>query len=251
MLKKRIIPCLDIKDGKTVKGIQFESLADAGDPIFLAKKYADEGADELIFLDIAAFQEGRKTLINLVKSVAKEINIPFTVGGGISSKQDVNEILKAGADKISINTAAIYYPSLINDLKNEFGSQCIVVAIDAKLINGTWKVFGKGGNEATGKDVLQWAREANDRGAGEILLTSINNDGTKSGYNINLTKVVAESIDIPLIASGGAGCKEDFRVLFENTLATGALAASIFHFEETKISAIKNYLFNHNISIRL
>ena len=250
MLKKRIIPCLDIKDGLTVKGINFEGLRNAGDPIELAKKYETDGADELVFLDITATIEKRKTFVDLVKEIAKELSIPFTVGGGISTVEDVRKLLEAGADKISINSSAVKNPQLISDLAKEFGSQCVVVAIDTKLVDDFDWVHVKGGREITDLKTLDWAKKAEESGAGEILLTSMDGDGTKSGFDLRTTKLISENINIPVIASGGAGKIEDFEVVFNETKATGGLAASIFHFGEVKIQDLKNELKSKNIAIR-
>ncbi|HIC8754885.1 imidazole glycerol phosphate synthase subunit HisF [Elizabethkingia anophelis] len=250
MLKKRIIPCLDIKDGRTVKGINFEGLRDAGDPVVLAQKYVAEGADELVFLDISATQEKRKTLADLVERIAQEINIPFTVGGGINSVEDAATIIKAGADKISINSSAVKNPQLISDLAAHFGSQCVVVAIDTKNMNGTEKVFVSGGKTETELETLIWAKEAETLGAGEILLTSMNADGTKNGFALDITQQIAQLVNIPVIASGGAGKMEDFKEVFEKTKASGALAASIFHFGEVPIPQLKQYLTQQNIPVR-
>lgn len=250
MLKKRIIPCLDIKEGSTVKGINFEDLKNAGDPIELAKKYELEGADELVFLDITATLENRKTFIELVRDIAKELSIPFTVGGGISSIEDVRKLLEAGADKISINSSAVKKPQLISDLANEFGSQCVVVAIDTKQIGQADLVHIKGGREATELTTVEWAREAEALGAGEILLTSMDGDGTKKGFDLRITKLVSENITIPVIASGGAGNVDDFIKVFNETKATGALAASIFHFNEIEIQELKKQLKNQKIEVR-
>ncbi|WP_407508501.1 imidazole glycerol phosphate synthase subunit HisF [Elizabethkingia anophelis] len=250
MLKKRIIPCLDIKDGRTVKGINFEGLRDAGDPVILAQKYVAEGADELVFLDISATQEKRKTLADLVERIAQEINIPFTVGGGINSVEDAATIIKAGADKISINSSAVKNPQLISDLAARFGSQCVVVAIDTKNMNGTEKVFVSGGKTETELETLIWAKEAETLGAGEILLTSMNADGTKNGFALDITQQIAQLVNIPVIASGGAGKMEDFKEVFEKTKASGALAASIFHFGEVPIPQLKQYLTQQNIPVR-
>ena len=250
MLKKRIIPCLDIKDGRTVKGINFEDIKDAGDPIELAKKYILEGADELVFLDITATIEKRKTLAVLVEKIAKEINIPFTVGGGINTVEDAANIIKAGADKISINSSAVKNPSLIKEIADRFGSQAVVVAVDTKFENNNWFVYVNGGKVATGITTLDWVKQAEQLGAGEILLTSMNNDGTKQGFAIEITNAVSASINIPVIASGGAGTKEHFVDVFKNTKATGALAASIFHFGEIPIPVLKQYLKEQNINIR-
>ncbi len=250
MLKKRIIPCLDIKDGRTVKGINFVDIRDAGDPIELAKKYVQEGADELAFLDITATQEKRKTLASLVEKIAKEINIPFTVGGGINSVEDAIAIIKAGADKVSINSSAVKNPQLITDIANQFGSQAVVVAIDTKYENDEWYVYVSGGKIPTGLKTIDWAKQAVALGAGEILLTSMNNDGTKSGFAIDITNAVSEAVNVPIIASGGAGTKEHFKNVFKQTKATGALAASIFHFGEIPIPVLKEYLKQENIAIR-
>lgn len=250
MLKKRIIPCLDIKDGRTVKGVNFVELQDAGDPIELAKEYVKQGADELVFLDITATIHNRKTLVNLVEAIAKEINIPFTVGGGISQVEDVQALLKAGADKVSVNSSAVKRPELITELANRFGSQCIVVAVDTKLINGEWKVFTRGGRTETNLKTLDWVKTIEENGGGEILLTSMNNDGTKSGFAMDITKLVADQVTIPVIASGGAGQMEHFKEVFQETRATGALAASIFHYGEIPIPKLKSYLNTENINIR-
>lgn len=250
MLKKRIIPCLDIKDGTTVKGINFEGLRNAGDPIELAKKYENKGADELVFLDITATIEERKTFVELVKNIAKELSIPFTVGGGISSVEDVRKLLEAGADKISINSSAVKNPQIISDLAKQFGSQCVVVAIDTKFVNGDDWVFVRGGREITTLKTLDWAKEAEKLGAGEILLTSMDGDGTKNGFDIRITKLVSDHINIPVIASGGAGSTEDFETVFSNTKATGALAASVFHFGEINISNLKEDLKFNKITVR-
>ena len=250
MLKKRIIPCLDIKDGTTVKGINFKGLRNAGDPIELAKKYENEGADELVFLDITATIEERKTFAELVKNIAKELIIPFTVGGGISSVEDVRKLLEAGADKISINSSAVKNPQLISELAKEFGSQCIVVAIDTKLVDHSDWVFVKGGREMTELKTLDWAKKVEELGAGEILLTSMDGDGTKNGFDLRITKLISENVNIPMIASGGAGKNEDFENVFNQTKATGALAASIFHFREIKINNLKSELKTKNITVR-
>ncbi|MBB6330135.1 cyclase [Chryseobacterium sediminis] len=250
MLKKRIIPCLDIKDGSTVKGINFEDLKNAGDPIELAKKYEREGADELVFLDITATIEDRKTFVELVKDIAKELSIPFTVGGGISSVEDVRKLLDAGADKISINSSAVKNPALISDLAKEFGSQCVVVAIDTKQVGDLDLVHIKGGREVTELLTIEWAKEAERLGAGEILLTSMDGDGTKNGFDLRITKLVSETISIPVIASGGAGAADDFVKVFNETKATGALAASIFHFNEIGIQDLKQQLKIQKIEVR-
>jgi len=251
MLAKRIIPCLDIKDGRTVKGVNFLELRDAGDPVELGAMYAEQGADELTFLDITATLERRDTLVSLVKKIALHLNIPFTVGGGIKSIADVDALLAAGADKITINSAAVYTPQLVTDLAKQFGSQCIVVAIDTKLYNDTWMVHTHGGKQPTDITTLSWVREIYDRGAGEILLTSMNHDGTKNGFANDITRTVSQMVDIPVIASGGAGTMEHFKDVFENGKADAALAASIFHFKEIGIPELKQYLHNEEISVRL
>jgi imidazole glycerol-phosphate synthase subunit HisF len=250
MLKKRIIPCLDIKDGRTVKGVNFINIRDAGDPVELAKLYALQGADELVFLDITATVEKRKTLINLVKRIAKEIDIPFTVGGGIEDVEDVSAIINAGADKISINSSAIKNPELITIISERFGSQCTVVAIDTKKIDDDWIVFVKGGREITPYKTTDWVIHAQNMGAGEILLTSMNTDGTKSGFSIDITAEVSSKVNIPVIASGGAGTMEHFRDVFNLTGCSAALAASVFHYGEITIPDLKNYLRNENIAVR-
>ena len=251
MLTKRIIPCLDIKDGRTVKGVNFLELKDAGNPMELAKKYSENGADELVFLDISATEERRKTLVNLVRNVAETINIPFTVGGGISSVSDVEILLKNGADKVSINSSAIRNPQLINDLAKEFGSQCIVVAIDAKQVNGIWKVHLVGGKQATDLDLSSWAKEVETRGAGEILFTSMNNDGTKNGFANEALAQLSRIVNIPIIASGGAGTMQHFEDAFMLGNADAALAASVFHYNEIQIPELKKYLKSKNIPIRI
>ena len=250
MLAKRIIPCLDIKDGRTVKGVNFLELRDAGDPVELGAMYAEQGADELTFLDITATIERRDTLVSLVKKIALHLNIPFTVGGGIKSIADVDALLAAGADKITINSAAVYNPQLVTDLAKQFGSQCIVVAIDTKLYDSTWMVHTHGGKQATDIKTLDWVREIYNRGAGEILLTSMNHDGTKNGFANEITRTISEMVDIPIIASGGAGTMEHFKDVFENGKADAALAASIFHFKEIGIQELKQYLKTQNIPIR-
>lgn len=250
MLKKRIIPCLDIKNGRTVKGVNFVGIIDAGDPIELAKRYVQEGADELVFLDITATVEKRKTLVELVERISKEINIPFTVGGGINAMEDVDAIIKAGADKISVNSSAVKNPELISQIAQHYGSQFVVVAIDTKYENNEWKVVIHGGRTPTPLNTLNWAKKVENLGAGEILLTSMNNDGTKSGFAVELTKQVSETVNIPVIASGGAGSKEHFKTIFEQSNASAALAASIFHFGEIPIPELKTYLKNLKIPIR-
>lgn len=251
MLKRRIIPCLDIKDGRTVKGINFIELRDAGDPVELAKRYVSEGADELVFLDITATVENRKTLTELVNRVAKEINIPFTVGGGIKSVEDAKSIIKAGADKISINSSAVYRPELITEIAEQFGSQCVVVAIDTKLEeSGEWIVYTHGGRTSTHINTIEWAIKSEKLGAGEILLTSMNNDGMKSGFAIDITENVSNALNIPVIASGGAGNMNHFADVFKKTKASAALGASVFHFGEIAIPTLKQYLKEQNIAIR-
>ena len=251
MLAKRIIPCLDIKDGRTVKGVNFIGLRDAGNPIELAKMYAETGADELVFLDISATHEGRKTMLDLVLKVAEQLNIPFTVGGGISSAYDVELLLKNGADKISVNSSVIKNPDLINELVNKFGSQCIEVAIDAKQINGKWKVHLSGGRIPTELDLFDWAKEVEKRGAGEILFTSMNHDGTKNGFANQALKILSEELNIPIIASGGAGTTHHFVDTFQEGKADAALAASVFHFGEIAIKDLKNELKRLSIPVRL
>lgn len=251
MLTKRIIPCLDIKDGRTVKGVNFVGLRDAGDPVELAATYAAEGADELVFLDITATVEKRKTLVALVRKVAAEINIPFTVGGGISSIADVSALLNAGADKIAINSSAVKRPALINELAQEFGSQCVVVAIDTRYVEGGHIVYVRGGRTATELQTLAWAKEVAERGAGEILLTSMDHDGTKAGFANELTAEISEMLSIPVIASGGAGNMEHFVDSFTVGKADAALAASIFHFKEIGVPELKSYLASKDIPIRI
>lgn len=251
MLAKRIIPCLDIKDGRTVKGINFENIKDAGDPVELAIEYAKQGADELVFLDITATNEKRKTLSELVTRIAKHINIPFTVGGGISSIEDVSILLNAGADKISINSSAIKNPQLIKELANQFGSQCVVLAIDTKFEDNEWLVYLNGGRLKTELKTLDWAKQAVALGAGEILLTSMNNDGTKDGFAIDITKQISEAVNVPVIASGGAGNLQHFKDIFEKGKVDAALAASVFHYKEIAIPELKTYLKENKIEIRL
>jgi cyclase len=251
MLTKRIIPCLDIKNGRTVKGVNFVDLRDAGDPVELAKIYSDEGADELVFLDISATEERRKTLVDLVRKVASTINIPFTVGGGISSVEDVAILLQNGADKVSINSSAVKNPQLINDLAKKFGSQCVVVAIDAKQIGDEWIVHLVGGKIPTLLNLFNWAKEVEERGAGEILFTSMDNDGTKNGFaNAALAKL-STLVNIPIIASGGAGSMQHFADSFTKGKADAALAASVFHFKEIEIKTLKQELKNNNIEVRI
>ncbi len=251
MLTKRIIPCLDIKDGQTVKGINFVNLRQAGDPVELGAAYAEQGADELVFLDITATVENRATLIELVKRISVNINIPFTVGGGIRSESDVANLLEAGADKISINSAAVKNPALIETLAKSFGSQCVVLAIDTKNEGNDWRVYVHGGRTPTERMTVDWATEAVERGAGEILLTSMNHDGTKNGFAVDITKTLSITLPIPIIASGGAGNAAHFVEIFTAGKADAALAASIFHFGEVQIPDLKRALEQHNISVRL
>ncbi len=250
MLAKRIIPCLDIKDGRTVKGVNFVDLKDAGDPVELGKRYCDEGADELVFLDITATHEKRKTLAALAKNIAQHLNIPFTIGGGISSVNDASYLLEAGADKISVNSAAVKNPDLINQLADTFGNQFVVVAIDAKQINGEWFVYLNGGRLATDIPLLQWAKEAENRGAGEILFTSMDHDGTKNGFACQALAEMSDLVGIPIIASGGAGNIDHFSEVFTVGKADAGLAASIFHFNEVNIPELKQALKSSGISVR-
>ena len=251
MLTKRIIPCLDIKNGRTVKGVNFVNLIDAGDPVALAKQYADVGADELVFLDISATLEGRKTMLEMVLKVAAQVNIPFTVGGGISSVEDVDTLLQSGADKVSINSSAIKRPELINELSQKFGNQCVVVAIDAKQLNGKWMVHLAGGTIPTKLELFDWVKEVEQRGAGEILFTSMDHDGTKAGFaNIALAKL-STLVNIPIIASGGAGSTQHFTDTFIKGKSDAALAASVFHFGEISIPKLKQELKNNMIQVRL
>lgn len=251
MLAKRIIPCLDIKDGRVVKGVNFENLRDSGNPVELAKLYAEQGADELVFLDITATHERRKTLAALVEEIAKEINIPFTVGGGITTVDDVYVLLQSGADKVSVNSAAVRNPQLIQDIADRFGSQCLVLAIDAKETEGQWLVYLNGGRLQTELSLFDWAKQAEHMGAGEILFTSMNNDGTKNGFANEALNTLSTLINIPVIASGGAGTMEHFVDTFTLGNADAALAASIFHFKEIGIPELKNYLHQQAIPIRL
>lgn len=250
MLKKRIIPCLDVKDGRTVKGIQFENLIDAGDPVALGKLYAQQGADELVFLDITATHEKRKTMIELAQQVAAQVNIPFTVGGGISSVQDAKALVFAGADKISINSSAVKNPTLITEISTALGSQCVVVAIDAKKFEDSYNVYVNGGRINTNLNAIEWAKQAEQLGAGEILVTSMDDDGSKKGFAIALLQQITNAVNIPVIASGGAGSLQHFKEVFTQTNVSAALAASIFHFGEIPIPALKNYLQTQNILIR-
>lgn len=251
MLAKRIIPCLDIKDGQTVKGTNFVNLRQAGDPVELGKAYSEQGADELVYLDITASFEGRKTFTELVKRIAAHINIPFTVGGGIHELNDVDRLLNAGADKVSINSSAIRNPQLINDIAAHFGSQVCVVAIDARQTPDGWKCYLNGGRKETDRDLFDWAHEANERGAGEILFTSMDHDGVKNGYANEALSRLSAMLTIPVIASGGAGCKEHFKDAFIKGKADAALAASVFHFGEISIPELKSYLCKEGINVRL
>lgn len=252
MLAKRIIPCLDVKDGRVVKGINFVNLRDAGDPVENAIIYNNEGADELVFLDITASFEKRKTMVDVVKRVAEKVFMPFTVGGGISSNEDIRALLNAGCDKVSINTAAVEDPGFVHQASKRFGSQCIVVAIDAKKREeGAWEVYVKGGRQKTGIDALEWARKVDELGAGEILLTSMDCDGTKNGYDVELTRVISEAVNIPVIASGGCGQLEHFLEVFTKARADAALAASIFHFKEFSIHEVKEYLTKQGVVVRM
>lgn len=252
MLAKRIIPCLDVKEGRVVKGVQFVNLRDAGDPVELAAFYDEQGADELVFLDISASHEGRETMVDVVEKVAGQLAIPFTVGGGINSLEDMKRILRAGADKVSLNTAAVLRPELITEGSDFFGAQCIVVAIDAKYDEelGSWRVYTHGGRKPTDREVIAWAKEVVQRGAGEILLTSMDQDGEKKGFDLPLTKAVSEAVTVPVIASGGAGAKEDFEPVFKEAKADAALAASIFHYKETSVAEVKSYLKEKGVEVR-
>src|SRR3989338_3406003 len=251
MLAKRIIPCLDIKDNRVVKGVKFLGLKDAGDPVEVAKVYDSQQADELVFLDITASFENRKTLFNLVEDIAKNIFMPFTVGGGISDIGDIRNLLNAGAEKISINTQAVRFPGLIADASKKFGSQCVVVAVDAKKEGDSWQVYINGGRTPTGLDAVRWAKEASRLGAGEILLTSMDFDGTKDGFDIALTKAVTDTVNIPVIASGGAGSLEHFFDVFSKAGADAGLAASIFHYQEYSVKEVKEYLKENGVAVRL
>jgi len=251
MLTKRIIPCLDVKDGRTVKGTKFINLSDAGDPVELAARYSDEGADELVLLDISASREGRKTFLNVVERVARAIQIPFTVGGGISTVEDVLRVLDAGADKVSLNTAIVVRPALLVEASRAVGSQSIVAAIDAKRTNGGWNVWIKGGIEQTALDAVAWAQEVTSRGAGELLVTSMDSDGTKAGYDLDLLRTISGCVTVPLIASGGAGTKDHLKQALTIGAADAVLAASIFHYQELSLGEIKIYLQENNIPVRL
>ena len=251
MLAKRIIPCLDVKDGRTVKGINFVGLRDAGDPVEMGKAYSEQMADELVYLDITASAEGRKTFTEMVRKVAAELSIPFTVGGGVSALSDVERLLEAGADKVAVNSAALRCPSLIDDIVKHFGSQICVLAIDAKYENNKWQCYLNGGRVPTERELFEWAKEGYERGAGEILFTSMNHDGVKNGYADDALRTLSDMVSIPIIASGGAGKKEHFRDTFINGKSDGALAASVFHFGEIKIPELKAYLKDEGINIRL
>ncbi|SMC08723.1 imidazole glycerol phosphate synthase subunit HisF [Nitratiruptor tergarcus] len=248
---KRIIPCLDVDKGRVVKGVNFVGLKDAGDPVEVAKRYNEEGADEITFLDITATYEERDTIVHIVEEVAKEVFIPLTVGGGIRELQDIYNLLAVGCDKVSINSAAVKNPDFVNEAAKRFGSQCIVVAIDAKRVGDSWHVFTAGGRNDSGKDAIEWAKEVYDRGAGEILLTSMDADGTKAGYDLELTRAISDAVEIPVIASGGAGTMEHIKDAFTKGHADAALAASIFHFKEIDIMELKHYLQNEGIPVRL
>jgi cyclase len=250
MLAKRIIPCLDIRNGKTVKGINFENVIDVGDPVELGARYARDGADELVYLDITATHEGRKLFADLVRRISEHLNIPSTVGGGIDRVSDAETLLSAGADKVSINSSAVRDPELINRIAGGFGKQFVVVAIDAQLKDGIWTVFVNGGRIPTDKELFSWAREAEDRGAGEILFTSMNHDGTKDGYACEALRTLSDQLSIPVIASGGAGKKEHFVEVFDQGKADAALAASIFHYNEIPVPELKNYLKENNVIVR-
>jgi len=252
VLTKRIIPCLDVKEGRVVKGVKFLGLRDAGDPVEIAKVYDQQGADELVFLDITASFEKRKILLDVVEKTAQNIFMPFTVGGGVRNIDDIRDLLNAGAEKVSINTAAVKFPELISDAAKRFGSQCIIVAIDAKLVQDKkWEVYINGGRTPADLDAVQWAKQAAQLGAGEILLTSMDYDGTKDGYDLDLTKAVSESVNIPVIASGGAGKLEHFCDVFTKTKADAALAASLFHYQELTVGQVKQYLKDKGVPVRL
>jgi cyclase len=251
MLTKRIIPCLDVKDGRTVKGTNFLNLRDAGDPVELAARYSDEGADELVFLDISATLEGRKTFLHMVERVAEAIQIPFTVGGGIGTVEDISRALNAGADKVSLNSAVLAGPSLVDEASRQVGSQSVVVAIDVKKIGGTWTVWTKAGTEPTGRNALEWAEEVVRRGAGELLVTSMDRDGTTSGYDVELLRALSDRIPVPVIASGGAGSMEHMLEAVTIGHADAVLAASIFHYNKIPIPALKSFLKDKNIPVRI
>ncbi|MFP3358636.1 imidazole glycerol phosphate synthase subunit HisF [Planococcus sp. SIMBA_143] len=250
MLTKRIIPCLDVKEGRVVKGVSFVELRDAGDPVELAKFYDEQGADELVFLDISASHEGKETMVEVVRIVATELSIPFTVGGGIRTLDDMKRMLRAGADKVSLNTAALDRPELIKEGADFFGSQCIVVAIDAKRNGDSWDVYTHGGRNRTEWDAIEWAKKAVALGAGELLLTSMDSDGQKDGFDVELTKAVRDAVEVPVIASGGAGNRKHFKEVFEQSDADAALAASIFHYKETSVREVKQYLQREGVNVR-
>ena len=250
MLTKRLIPCLDVKEGRVVKGVSFVELRDAGDPVELAKFYDEQGADELVFLDISASHEGKETMVEVVRIVATELSIPFTVGGGIRTLDDMKRMLRAGADKVSLNTAALDRPELIKEGADFFGSQCIVVAIDAKRNGDSWDVYTHGGRNRTEWDAIEWAKKAVALGAGELLLTSMDSDGQKDGFDVALTKAVRDAVEVPVIASGGAGNREHFKEVFEQADADAALAASIFHYKETSVREVKQYLQREGVNVR-
>lgn len=251
MLAKRIIPCLDVKDGKTVKGVNFVNFRDAGDPVALGKKYSDEGADELVYLDITASHEGRRTFVDLVTRVAENIKIPFTVGGGIGCVEDVERLLDAGADKVSVNSSALRNPHLIDDIASRFGSQVCVLAIDARFTDGDWRCYVNGGRVPTERYLLEWAKEGVMRGAGEILFTSMDHDGVKTGFACDVLARLSDELSVPVIASGGAGACSHFYDVFTRGKADAALAAGIFHFNEIGIAGLKQYLYDRNINVRL
>ncbi len=251
MLTKRIIPCLDVKDGRVVKGTNFVNLRDAGDPVEVAAIYDQQMADEIVFLDITASHEKRSIMLDIVQKTAEKVFMPLTVGGGINNVDDIRVLLNCGSDKVSINTAAVENPELIKDAANRFGNQCIVIAIDAKKVSSKWEVYTHGGRTPTGKDVIKWAQEAESLGAGEILLTSMDHDGTKNGYGIELTNAVCDAVNIPVIASGGAGQLEDFYNVFAKTKTDAALAASVFHYQELTVGDVKKYLNGKKIEVRL
>ncbi|MDN7243503.1 imidazole glycerol phosphate synthase subunit HisF [Planococcus sp. N028] len=250
MLTKRIIPCLDVKEGRVVKGVSFVSLRDAGDPMELARFYDKQGADELVFLDISASHEGKETMVEVVKTVASELSIPFTVGGGIRTLDDMKRMLRAGADKVSLNTAALDRPELIKEGADFFGSQCIVVAIDAKRNGDSWDVYTHGGRNKTDWDAIEWAKKSVELGAGELLVTSMDMDGVKNGFDLELTKAIRDAVEVPVIASGGAGTREHFEDVFKKVDADAALAASIFHYRETSIAEVKEYLRKEGVNVR-
>lgn len=250
MLTRRIIPCLDVKDGKVVKGVKFQNLKDVGYPPELAMEYERQGADEVTFLDITASLEARQTMLRLVSETAEKMFVPLTVGGGIRTKQDMRDALNAGADKVSVNSAAVADPDMVRECAEDFGSQCVVVAIDAKRTGDRWEVYTHGGTRTAGLDAVEWARKVQDLGAGEILLTSMDADGVKTGYDIPLTAAIADAVDIPVIASGGCGCVEHIHEVFTRTNASAALAASIFHYNETTVGEVKQYLRDRGVEIR-